>query len=380
MGTSGNSVKSLGQAGKKWKRGRIQFRLRAMKTYRSAAALGFFDVELRVQWLEAKGNPLSRLEAVIDWERFRPLLAQALAKPAKGPGGRPAHDPLKMFKLLVLQRYYNLSDEQTEYQVSDRLSFQKFAGWTVADKVPDANTLWDFREALVRAEVFEPLFKQFAQQLRAQGLLAQEGKLVDASFVDVPRQRNPRAENATIQAGGVPEAWAEVSAKQPQKDVDARWTKKNAEVHYGYKNHVKVEAKSKLIERYAVTDASVHDSQMLEPLVESRDGEVYADSAYRSADAEAMLAQKQVTSRIHERAYRNRPLSDEQKESNRQKSKIRARIEHVFGFMSQSMKGFYLRYIGRRRNAAAIGLINLIYNLARYEQIVRLKLLPRIAA
>ena len=141
--------------------------------------------------------------------------------------------------------------------------------------------------------------------------------------------------------------------------------------------HVKAYAKSKLLERYAVTDASVHDSQKLAQLVATEDGEVYADSAYRSAEAEAMLAQKQVTSQIHERAYRNRPLTEEQKASNRKKSKIRARIEHVFGFMSQSMKGFYLRYIGRRRNAGAIGLINLIYNLARYEQIVRLKLLPR---
>ena len=173
-----------------------------MKTYQSAQSPGFFDVELRVQWLEAKGDPLSRLDTVIDWEGFRPLLVQALAKPANGPGGRPANDPVKMFKLLVVQRYYNLSDEQTEYQVSDRLSFQKFAGWTVADKVPDANTLWDFREALVRADVFEKLFEQFAQQLQAQGLLVQAGKLVDASFVDVPRQRNTRAENTVIKAGG----------------------------------------------------------------------------------------------------------------------------------------------------------------------------------
>lgn len=320
------------------------------------------------------------MDSVIDWEGFRPLLGQALAKPAKGPGGRPANDPVKMFKLRVVQRYYNLSDEQTEYQVSDRLSFQKFAGWTVADKIPDANTLWDFREALTSAGVFEKLFEQLARQLQAQGLLVQTGKLVDASFVDVPRQRNSRAENATIKAGGVPEGWAQAPAKQSQKDVDARWTKKNAEVHYGYKKHVKADAQSKLLERYAVTDASVHDSQKLAELVETADGEVYADSAYRSAEAEAMLAQKQVTSQIHERAYRNRPLTDEQKESNRQKSKIRARIEHVFGFLSQSMKGFYLRYIGRRRNAGAIGLINLIYNLARYEQIVRLKLLPRNAA
>jgi IS5 family transposase len=347
-----------------------------MKTYKASQTPGFFDVELRVQWLLAKGNPLSRLEAVIDWESFRPLLEAVLDKPAQGPGGPRPNDPLKMFKALLIQRFYNLSDEQTEYQINDRLSFQQFIGWTLADKVPDANTLWDFREALVKAGAFEKLFAHFDQQLRTRGLLAQPGKLVDASFVDVPRQRNTREENATIKGGGAPVAWAEQPAKQRQKDLDARWTKKNDEVHYGYKNHVKAEAQSKLIEKYAVTDASVHDSQMLAPLVDPTDGAVYADSAYRSAETETLLAQQQVSSQIHERAYRNRPLSDAQKETNRQKSKIRARIEHVFGYMSQSMKGFYLRYIGKRRNAAAIGLINLIYNLARYEQIVRLKLLP----
>ena len=351
-----------------------------MKIYKASQTPGFFDVELRVQWLLAKGNPLSRLDGVIDWERFRPLLEAALAKPAKGPGGPRPNDPLKLFKALLVQRFYNLSDEQTEYQINDRLSFQQFIGWTLADKIPDANTLWDFRETLVAAGAFEKLFALFDEQLHARGLLAQPGKLVDASFVDVPRQRNNREENATIKNGAVPESWEAQPSKRRQKDVDARWTKKNAEVHYGYKNHVKADAQSKLIEKYAVTEASVHDSQMLESLVEPTDGAVYADSAYRSAEAETMLAVKEVTSQIHERAYRNRPLTDAQKETNRQKSKIRARIEHVFGYMSQSMKGFYLRYIGKRRNAAAIGLINLIYNMARYEQIVRLQLAPLRAA
>ena len=106
----------------------------------------------------------------------------------------------------------------------------------------------------------------------------------------MPRQRNTRQENATIKGGGAPAAWAEQPAKQRQKDQDARWTKKNAEVHYGYKNHVKAEARSKLIEQYAVTDASVHNSHKLAPLVGPADGEVYADSAYRSAETEAMLA------------------------------------------------------------------------------------------
>jgi IS5 family transposase len=347
-----------------------------MKAYKASQAPGFFDVELRVQWLLAKGNSLSRLDAVIDWESFRPLLEAVLDTPAKGPGGPHPYDPLKMFKALLVQRFYNLSDEQTEYQINDRLSFQQFIGWTLADKIPDANTLWDFREALIQAGAFEKLFALFDEQLRTHGVLAQPGKLVDATFVDVPRQRNTREENAIIKGGGTPVEWAEQPAKQRQKDVEARWTKKNDEVHYGYKNHVKADAQSKLIEKYAVTDASVHDSQMLEALVDGTEGAVYADSAYRSAEAEAMLAAKQVSSQVHERAYRNRPLSDAQKESNRQKSTVRARIEHVFGYMSQTMKGFYLRYIGRRRNAAAIGMINLLYNMARYEQIVRLQLLP----
>ena len=148
-----------------------------MKHFKTTTAPGLFDVEFRLQWLLAKGNPLSRLVAVINWERFRPLLDAALDKPAQGPGGRPAHDRLKMFKALVVQRFYNLSDEQTEpvcrqarYQINDRLSFQQFIGWTLADKIPNANTLWDFREALIEAGAFEKLFALFQSGRHADGV------------------------------------------------------------------------------------------------------------------------------------------------------------------------------------------------------------------
>jgi IS5 family transposase len=280
-----------------------------------------------------------------------------------------------MFKILVVQRYWGLSDEQVEFWINDRLSFQRFLGLTLADKVPDGNTIWDFREKLVQADAFEKLFVRFKQELENKGLMANEGKVVDATFVDVPRQRNRREENATIKAGNVPAEWADQPHKRSQKDVDARWTKKNEETHFGYKDHVKADAKSKLIEDWRATEASVHDSQVIEDLTKKGDGEVYADSAYRSEDIEKDLAGKEVESQIHERAYRNKPLTEDQIENNRRKSRIRVRIEHVFGFMTQSMGGLYLRYIGKVRNTAAIGLINLIYNLARYEQIVRLDLM-----
>jgi IS5 family transposase len=351
-----------------------------MKTFKAKEAPGFFDVDLRMQWLKQKGDPLNRLNQVIDWEIFHPILESVLGVEAKAPGGRPPFEWLMMFKILVVQRFWALSDEQVEFWINDRLSFQRFLGLTLADKVPDGNTIWDFREKLVKADAIEKLFARFKEELAKKGMTAHEGKVVDATFVDVPKQRNSREENAKIKAGEVPEKWKDQPHKLSQKDVDARWTKKNQETHFGYKDHVKVNAKSKLIEEWKVTEASVHDSQAEGDLTKKGDGKMYGDSAYRSEDIEKDLAGKEIESQIHERAYRGQALTEEQEESNRRKSKIRARIEHVFGYMTQSMGGLYLEYIGKLRNTAAIGLINLIYNLARYEQIVRLKLLePNVA-
>ena len=346
-----------------------------MKTFKKSEERGFFDVDFRKQWLEQKGDPLNRLNERIRWEIFDPILESAMKVEAKGPGGRPSFPWRMMFKILVFQRYWGLSDEQAEFWINDRLSVQRFLGLSLADKVPDANTIWDFREKLIQGGAFEKLFVCFKEALTQQGLIAKEGKVVDATFVDVPRQRNSREENEKIKAGEVPDAWKDHPHKMSQKDVDARWTKKNQEVHYGYKNHVKVDVKSKLIEDWKATEASVHDSQAMKDLSKRGDGTVYGDSAYRSEEIEKDLTDKGVASQIHERAYRGQSLTEQQIQNNRSKSRIRVRIEHVFGFMTQSMAGITLRYIGKVRNTAAIGLINLIYNMARCEQIQRLGLL-----
>lgn len=345
-----------------------------MATLRSKKTRGFFDYEFRQAELKKRSNPLEKLDKVIDWEIFRSLVEEVFAMKSKGPGGAPAYDRLMMFKILVLQRYYNLSDEQTEFQIKDRISFQMFLGLSISDDVPDQNTIWEFRERLTESGSMELLFNRFEALLEEKGIMGKEGSLVDASFVEVPRQRNSREENKLIKEGKVPDEWEDNPNKLSQKDTDAKWTKKNNEVHYGYKNHVKADRKTKLVCGYKVTDASVHDSQTFEDLLEKDDQELYADSAYRSAEIEELLYSKKIKSQINEKGYRNNPLTEKQKASNREKSRVRARVEHIFAFIENTMNGSYLRYIGLKRTEAAVGMMNLVYNLFRYEQIKRLKL------
>jgi len=201
---------------------------------------------------------------------------------------------------------------------------------------------------------------------------------LDASFVEVPRQRNRREENEKIRQGGASSLWEDNPHKKRQKDIDARWTVKNGQKFYGYKDHAKIDAKSKLIDTYEVTSAEVHDSQPTEKLLREKDKgqELYADSAYIGEPVDTMLREKGIIPQINERAFKGKPLTDEQKESNRVKSQIRCFVEHVFGFVTNSMNDFYIQSIGFVRAKGIIGLINLVYNMCRYEQIVRLNLLP----
>lgn len=249
----------------------------------------------------------------------------------------------------------------------------RFLGLTLKGSVPDEKTIWLFRETLTRRGAMRKLFNRFNRHLDRHGLIAHKGSIVDASFVEVPRQRNSRDENDDIRNGKTPEGWEDDPEKLRQKDVDARWTKKNGERHFGYKNHVKVDRKSKLITEYEASGANVHDSQMMGKLVKKKDAhhEMYADGAHQSAEIREMLEQKKIRNRIHEKGYRNHPLTARQEEKNRLKSKVRARVEHVFGFVVNTMGGFFIRCIGKIRAEAMIGLKNLTYNICRSAQLCR---------
>jgi IS5 family transposase len=343
-----------------------------MKTFKRSKAIGFFDEDFRLEKLSKLGDPLDRLSKGIDFELFRPVLLDKLSIEPKDKGGRKPYDYILMFKIVVLQRYYNLSDDQSEYQICDRLSFMRFLKLTIADDVPDSKTIWHFRERLVDLELVDVLFDLFKTKLEELGLIVHEGKIVDASFVEVPKQRNSREENEQIKNGAVPPSWKTNENKLEQKDTDARWTKKNNVAFYGYKNHVKCEQTNKFITGYTVTDASVHDSQPTPDLLKEEDeGQpLYADSAYVGEDLHIKLVEdKKVKPFIIEKGYRNHPLTDEQKAGNKEKSKVRVRIEHIFGFIENSMNGSTIKTIGIKRAKALIGLMNLTYNLFRKVQV-----------
>lgn len=339
---------------------------------------GFFDADKRLSSLSEKGDPLVGISLLVPWESFRTDIEAVVLtadEARKSRAGRKPIDALVLFRMLILQSLYNLSDEQVEYLVRDRLSFNRFLGLGFEDGIPDGTTLWLFREKLARAGLIDKLFERFGQHLEAKGYIARGGQLIDATIVAVPRQRNSRDENDQIKAGTtlrqaqgrLPADWERKPSKNRQKDKDARWTKKHGRSFFGYKNHVNADARHKLIRGYGVTDASVHDSQKLDDLLNKGNtcAEVYGDSAYRSAETERTLKARGFRSRIHKRGRRNRPLTAAQTTANRRKSRVRARIEHVFGAQENAPGGRLVRTIGMVRATLKIGLQNLVYNIRR---------------
>lgn len=272
-----------------------------------------------------------------------------------------------MFKVLVLQKFHGLSDQATERQIKDRLSFLGFLDLRLGDEVSDGNTVCCFKELIEQdgREGSRKLFDAFRQILMTEGLIAKEGSIVDASIVDAPQQRNTRQENQQIKESNRPDRFESDSAKGRQKDCEARWTKKNLETHHGYKNHTKIDAKSKLIAKAVTTPANVHDSQVFTELVDESDQAVLADSAYYSAAHEEYLLECHTEEFLMRKGNRNQPLSDAEQKTNKGISRIRVRVEHVFGRMKK-LGMDTIRSIGLKRATAHNQMSNLVYNLNRY--------------
>lgn len=338
------------------------------------ARLQPIDLTGRYAKLSEQGDPLERLNKVMDWKIFTPLLKVAFRRVKKSLAGRKPYDRLMMFKVLVLQALYNLADGQAEFQIRDRLSFMRFLGLSLEDAVPDEKTIWAYREVLTESKMLEKLFIRLNDFLDQRGYIAELGTIVDASIVEVPKQRNSKDVNKKIKEGEIPDCITENTHRKSQKDVQARWTVKARAAYFGYKNHIGIDTKHKLVRKYKVTPASTGDINCFEELLDKKNSgkEVWADGAYYSEDSEEMLVENGYESRVNMRCKSHFPEWTDQARENSRRAKIRKRVEHVFGFMENSMHGKFIRTIGLVRAKAKIGLMNLAYNICRFEQLERL--------
>ena len=344
---------------------------------------GLFGLPDHLRRLSSTGDPLEVLAQVVDFEVFRAPLEEALNYSDGAKGGRPPYDSVTMFKILILSARHTVSDERMEFLIRDRLSWLRFLGFDLGAPTPDRNTIWTFRERLIRAGAMDALFAAFDRELRRAGYLAMGGQIVDATLVSAPKQRNTDDEKAAIKAGrSAAEIWPDKPAKAAQKDTQARWTVKTGRRKtstgaqrrmpdiaipvFGYKNHIVIDRAYGFIRSSAVSDAARHDGKMLRHLVTSDNlaSGVWADSAYRSKANEAWLAGKGRVSHVHRKKPQGRAMHRTTARANARKSVVRAPVEHLFAHQKNRM-GLFIHTIGLKRAEAKIGLANLAYNFQR---------------
>ena len=351
---------------------------------------GLFGLSDHLKRPSTDGDPLEELDRIVEFERFQPTLTEVLAY-ADGPkGGRPPYDPVAMLKVLILAAQNNVGDARMEYLIRDRLSWLRFLGFDLGAPTPDANTIRLFREKLTEAGALDTLFADFDRQLKERGYLGMGGQIVDATLVAAPKQRNTQAEKDAIKGGKkAGEIWPDKPAKAAQKDTDARCTltfakhvpsfaarakpaadgKPQVDIAipaFGYKSSIAICRAFGFIRKNKVTDAARFDGRMLRDVVtnDNTASDVWADTAYRSQANEKWLRRQGRVSRIHRRKPRGRPMPERTAKANAAKSKVRARVEHVFAHQKDKM-GLFIRTIGIKRAEAKITLANLAYNMSR---------------
>ena len=343
---------------------------------------GLFGLSDHLKRLSAHGDPLEELSQIIDFEAFRPTLVKALAYGDRAKGGRPPYDPVAMLKVLVLAAQNNVSDGRMEYLIRDRLSWLRFLSFDLGVPTPDANTIRLFREKLTEAGALDAVFADFDRQLKERGYLAMGGQIVDATLVAAPKQRNTEPEKAAIKEGKTAaQIWPDEPARVAQKDTDARWSLKFAKgrpaadgkpqidiaiPNFGYKSSIAICRAFGFIRKCKVTDGARFDGRMLRDVVtnDNTASDVWADTAYRSQANEKWLKAQGRVSRIHRKKPRGKPMPDHVRRGNATKSKVRARVEHVFAQQKAQM-GLFIRTIGIKRAEAKITLANLAYNMNR---------------
>ena len=293
---------------------------------------------------------LDELNALINWKEIEQHMT-GINNKAKGERAWP---PLMMFKVLLLQSWYNLSDPATEKQLARDLMFRRFIDLSLSESVPDHSTIWRFRNSLQKKGLYEVLLVEINDQLVKQGLMIRSGEvsIIDASVIKAQRNRpnkNAKGENT--------------------QDTEAGYNVKTAsdgkqKTTYGFKTHMNVDEDG-FIKAQELTAGNTHDSQVFESLLTGNEQAVYADSAYKSKAHDQLLENKRIKNKVLDRSYRNKPLTDKKKESNRYASQIRTVVERTFGVLKKYYGLGQARYLGIARNSARVSVMCIAHNMKR---------------
>lgn len=298
-----------------------------------------------------------RLEAIcgqIDWVLVDGVLGALKA----GRMGAPSYPALMMFKALLLQQWYGLSDPGLEEALCDRMSFRRFVGLAGDEAAPDHSTLWRFRQALSKSGIDSAAFEAVAQQLDAQGLIIRRGTLIDASLVQAQSQPPAVPSDAEIAPGA---SKLVKSLREPHAD----WTRRGAKRIFGYKLHIAVDLGSGLVRRVLMTPASVNDTVPADMLIMGDEAAVFADKAYDTHARRALLKDIGAKNRICQRPNKHHMLSPWSQKRNRAIARIRGRVETVFAILKRHYHHGRARYLTLQRNQTDCILACMAINLRR---------------
>lgn len=344
----------------------------AVKVYNNRMKIkGFFVEEIRLAQIDELGDPLEQLNCSIDWTPFETELKKWEERtPKKGRGGRPAYNSLMMFKILIIQKLYNLTDAATEYRIKDSFTFTRFLGLSFYEHVPKAKTIQRYRTMWTKNGLLQILFDTFTEYLEKEGWITHEASIVDTTFIDRSRQNLTKEEYEQIKEGKIPERLSENENRLRHVDTDARMGKKKDMSCNGYKMIIKMDAEHKLLVSVGTRAANEADTSMLEEVIDEKDRHLYADKGFARKKADELLPEGAIND-VHEKAARNRPLTEAAQARNRRRSKVRIYVEHAFAMIKNIFKFRLIRAIGKERARGEMLLVALAYNLHRLSTIKR---------
>jgi transposase, IS5 family len=320
-----------------------------------------------------------RVDAVIDWVDLENEI-EKYYKRGKSVDGRQSYSPLILFKMLLLQMWYGLSDVGIEESVRDRISFSKFCGISMGENVPDSTVLCRFRNELNKQNAFESILNLINKRMEDAGLMVTQGVIVDASVTPTPRKPKgkkelqqvieDRAENDEQSIDNTKqlasEKWEE--KVQPGVDTQGAWIKKAGKLHYGYKQHT-VSNQDGFVLGIHTTSANQSDTKNLRPAIDKVELKartaVFADKGYASAENDELLRTKKLKNRILNKAQKNKPLTEMEKQINKKISQTRYKIERVFGSIKRWFRAGEARYVGLQKMHSQHLIQALCYNLYR---------------